>query len=1537
MRKFLKWSGVALLIPVLLFAVLTLLLYFPPFQNWAIKRVTAYASEKTGMEISIGHINLEFPINLGVEGMKVIQNNDLLPHVKDTVADIEKLVVDVQLLPLFDKKVEIDALEFSRMKINTANFVHEARVKGSVGKLTLQSHGIDLGKQVLKVNHARMTDANVQVELSDTVPPDTSKSENFWKISVDRLQVERSDVTVRTPGDTLQIAAYLGNVSVSDGYFDLYRGEYKIRNLDWHNGALAYDNRWKPRAKGMDYNHLSLGDVNVSLNSLSYCKPKLNFVVKNCSLKEKSGITIKELSGSLALDSARVYLPALILRTPESSLNADFVMDLNVFDKRHPGQLHVKANASFGKQDIVRFLGEMPTDFIKKWPNRQLDFKAVASGNMERLDIAGLQSNLPTAFQIKMNGYVANLDDMKHLKANVTLDAKTHDIGFLTVLAGKGAMGELNIPKDIGVKGNLDVDENCYSARFTATESLGSVKVIAGFDAEKMAYNATLKVQNLNLRHFLPASNLGCFTGDWEVRGTGTDMFAVQTRLKTNAKITKFNFGKYNLSGMHMDADIRNGRIRANVNANNKLMKGMVTLDALMNRRKVMATLAADIDYIDLYSLHLSQELLAIGFCGHFDVATDMNNYYSAQGEALDITLTRNHEVYRPEDISLDILTRIDTTHALINCGDFHLSMCSSGSYKKFLQTGDMLVKEIGSQMKEKRIDQIAIRRKFPTLQLNLHAGNNNFFSHLLAREGYLFNHADVCMNSSPAEGLNGNIQMHGFVADSMRLDTIRVNFVSDSTNITFNGQVRNNAENQQFVFNTLFNGYLFEKGAGIKVSYYDEKDKLGVRLGAEAAMETDGIRLHILSRDAVIAYKEANINEDNYVFFADNSRVSAHLEILAEDGTGLKIFSNDENVEAQQDLTLSLNKLNLEELMSVLPYMPRISGFVNGDYHFVKNGGHISVSSSMSIDKMVYEGSEMGNIGTEFVYMPSQDGSHFVDGTLNVNHEEVGTVTGTYRAENKGFLDAKVNLNRLPISLVNGFIPDQLVGFRGYGEGELDIKGSLKQLQVNGEVFLDSCHLVSVPYGIDLRFSNDPVRIVGSHLLLENFEMYAFNENPLNVAGYISFSDLDNIAMDVRMRARNCEIISSKENPKSVAFGNAFINYYGTMKGRLDNLKMKGNLDVLGTTDLSYILRDSPLTTDNQLNELVKFTDFNDTAQTIVNRPPLTGFNMDLTMDVAKGAHIMAYLNADLSNYIDLMGGGTLRMLYNTTDNFQLRGRYTLDNGEMKYSLPIIPLKTFTIQDGSYIEFAGDPVNPTLNISAIERIKATVSGASGTGRGVYFDCGVVITKTLNDMGLEFTLDAPEDMALHNELKSMSLEQRGKLAVTMLTTGMYLADGNTSGFSMNSALSSFLESEINNITGNALRTLDLSIGLDNSTDASGVMHTDYSFKFAKRFWNNRVKVSVGGKVSTGTDAAYRNEVLFGNVALEYRLDDTANKYVKLYFDNNSYDWLEGYTQQYGIGFVWRRRLQHFKDIFCFKSDKTFVPLEPLDSVQQEKR
>ena len=258
-----------------------------------------------------------------------------------------------------------------------------------------------------------------------------------------------------------------------------------------------------------------------------------------------------------------------------------------------------------------------------------------------------------------------------------------------------------------------------------------------------------------------------------------------------------------------------------------------------------------------------------------------------------------------------------------------------------------------------------------------------------------------------------------------------------------------------------------------------------------------------------------------------------------------------------------------------------------------------------------------------------------------------------------------------------------------------------------------------------------------------------------------------------------------------------------------------------------------------------------------------------------------------------------------------------------MKYSLPVIPLKTFTIQDGSYVEFFGDMMNPKLNITAIEETKAQVADDGGTGgRNVTFECGVKITKTLQNMGLEFIIDAPEDLSLHNELQTMTKESRGKLAVTMLTTGMYLADGNTNAFSMNSALSAFLNSQINSISGSALRTLDLSFGMDNTTVGTGETHTDYSFKFSKRFWNNRLRIVIGGKVSSGAEIENQNDTFFDNVTFEYRLSPTSNKYLKLFYDKARYDWLEGNVEQFGAGFMYRKKIQKLTDIFNFKRKKS---------------
>ena len=136
---------------------------------------------------------------------------------------------------------------------------------------------------------------------------------------------------------------------------------------------------------------------------------------------------------------------------------------------------------------------------------------------------------------------------------------------------------------------------------------------------------------------------------------------------------------------------------------------------------------------------------------------------------------------------------------------------------------------------------------------------------------------------------------------------------------------------------------------------------------------------------------------------------------------------------------------------------------------------------------------------------------------------------------------------------------------------------------------------------------------------------------------------------------------------------------------------------------------------------------------------------------------------------------------------------------------------------------------------------------------------------------------------------------------------------------MNNALNSFLQSEISNIAGKAL---DISLGMETVDNAEdGGKRTDYNFQFAKRFWNNRFRIVIGGKVSTG-NTAQQDETFIDNVSIEYRLDNSGTRYVKVFHDKNYESVLEGEIIETGVGIVLRKKMSHLGELFIFRK-KTF--------------
>lgn len=462
-----------MLSPVVLFLVLVGLLYLPPVQNWAIDKVAEVASEKLGMQISVGHVQLSFPLDLVVDDFNII-------HDADTIAAVEHMIVDVQLRPLFDKRVVINQMEVTHTRLNTNGFIDAARVKGDFQRLFVTSRGIDLDSQMVEVNGARLEEARIDVLLSDSVPEDTTKTQILWKIHADSVTIARSDLALHMPADTIDIRVGLGTLVAREVLADLGEPLYRVGSMDWTDGALRYN------------------EMNV---------PKLSLH-----------------TGPLSMQNDSIHVPSFHLKTPDSDLQVNLHMPLSFTDSISPGQMAVNVDAQIGRRDLTNLFGDT---FFERWPLYPMTLKGQVKGNMQMMEFSDLDVSLPTAFAAKAEGFVANLNDMNRLRADVQFEAQMQNMGFVMANLPRDIQRNYRLPA-MTAEGRVKADGPQYSADVIVREGKGSVWLNGNLDANAMRYDAHLKTNNLNVHHFMPHDSIYTVTADLTIRGQGTDFLSPQ-------------------------------------------------------------------------------------------------------------------------------------------------------------------------------------------------------------------------------------------------------------------------------------------------------------------------------------------------------------------------------------------------------------------------------------------------------------------------------------------------------------------------------------------------------------------------------------------------------------------------------------------------------------------------------------------------------------------------------------------------------------------------------------------------------------------------------------------------------------------------------------------------------------------------------------------------------------------------------------------------------------------------------------------------
>lgn len=1478
------------------------LLYVPPVQNLIRREVTAYASKATGMQIQVERIDLRFPLNLLVRGVEVIQQ-------PDTLLSLESLNVRVQAWPLLKGKVEVDEVTLSRVAFNSANLIDGMEIKGVLGRFFLQSHGVDLSNETAVINATELSDTHVQMLMNDTTttPKDTTASAPVnWKVDLHQLKLKNVSFSMQLPADSMRMAAHIGEATIDDAQADLKNQFYGLKQFLLSGTSASYDTGAAKPVEGFDASHIAVRDVSIGLDSLLYKGRDMKAVIREFTMNERSGLSVTSLTGRAFSNDSIISVPGLKLQTPHSEIDLSAHTYWELVNIPTTGRLSANLNAYIGKEDVMLFTGGLPDSFKEAYPFRPLVIRAGTDGNLKEMQISRFTADLPGAFSLEGGGILENLADSITRSGTVGLKMKTQNLNFLTGLSGEVPNGTLVIPDSMNLVAQVDIKGPEYKANLHLKEGQGAMNVNAALNTATEVYKADLKIDNLQLHHFLPKDSIYELSLSAAADGRGLDVMSYRSYAKLDLALDRLHYAQYHLSNVHLTGALKGALVTANLTSDNELLK--MTTDAEYNLAHSYpdGKVTVDVIRLDLHELGLMPEPMK-----------------------------------RPLAFNLSAEARQNRVFTHFISGDMKLNLSARSGVNPLISQSIRFVDVLMKQIDEKELNHAELRKALPTAVLSFSAGKENPLAYFLATKNMSYHDASMKFGMAPDWGINGKAAVHALKVDTLQLDTVFFTVKQDTTLMKLRAGVINGPKNPQFSFSTTLTGEIRDRDAELLVDYKNGKGETGVLLGVNARPlfegqgKGNGIAFTLIPEKPIVAFQQFHFNENhNWIYLHKNMRVYANVDMWDEEGMGFRVHSMQGDTVSLQNIDVEIRRIRLQEITSVLPYFPEVTGLFSLEAHYIQTEKDLQLSAEASIDELTYERQRIGDIALGATWLPGEQGKQYLNAYLNHDQVEVLVADGKLLPTRTGkdSLEVNTTLEHFPLRVANAFIPDQMVTLSGDMDGNLNITGSTEQPLINGELVLDSVAVFSSQYGARFVFDNRPVQIKNNRLLFDKFAIYTTSKNPFTIDGYVDFRDMSRPMANLNMLAQNYTLLDAKRTRESLVYGKVFADFRATVKGPLDGLNMRGNVSLLGNTDVSYVLTDSPLTVQDRLGSLVTFTSFSDTTTVVRQEVPtvsLGGLDMVMMVHIDPSVRVKVDLDASNDNRIELEGGGDLSMKYTPQGDLTLTGRYTLSGGLMKYALPVIAAKEFAIDDGSYVEWTGNPMDPMLNFKATDRIRASVSeGENGGSRMVNFDVSVVVKNRLDNLSFAFDVSAPEDATVQNELTAMGAEERGKQALYIMVMKTYLGTGPIGGggggfgkLNMGSALTSVLSSQINSLMGN-LKNASLSVGVEDHDDSeTGSKRTDYSFRYSQRLFNNRFQIVIGGKVSQGENATNDAESFIDNISLEYRLDRTGTRYIRLFYDKNYESVLEGEITETGVGIVLRKKLDKLSELFIFKKKK----------------
>ncbi|MCR5131190.1 MAG: translocation/assembly module TamB domain-containing protein [Prevotella sp.] len=1333
--------------------------------------------------------------------------------------------------------------------------------------------------------------------------------------------------------------------------------DLKISSLIIRRGEVKFDKRFVAPVSGKfspDHIHATDISAHVMLNALQ--DDSLNLNVKRLSMKEASGLELKNLQLKATANRQHAELQDFTLELPNSAINIDEL----TATYRHENGKFLPATLLFEgaiepSTITLSDIGSLVPTLKER--DQQLSLASSFSGTSTSVRINELKiASSDNGVNLHADGSIsdwqarprwnANIHEFnisndglrlveESLPKNTTLPEELTRLGNISFLGTVGGMSS-----DAAIKGLLNTDA-------------GQAKIALGKSGQ--AFTGHITTDGVNLKQILDNDKLGLLVTNIDIDGQLSKSGAPS--FKAKGEIARIDYNDYTYKNINIDGSYQGNAFDGKLNIDDPNVELALNGRLSTNTKMPAANVVAEVKHLKPAALGISDRWGDSSF--DFNIEADLKG---SNLRAINGTADINDFLMYSDDNTLSIknLSLVSESNGrngkLSVDSDFgHVDLEGAYDYTTIAQS---LTNLIG-----KRLPTLP---GLPKLKTTPH--NNFAIKANLDDSGWLEQLFDIPLTLHQPLQLDAHItddnnqilvnaSMPDFSYDGKHYQNVNVNVSSPSDTLKTYATVTRVSDNGNSL-SLVLNADAANNHLATNIQFNNKSNQpMKGELNADAQFfqtsdHQDAAHVDIHTSEVMIGDTIWNI-EPGTIVYSKNDLTIDHLAVkhgkqhIIIDGRG----THTEN----DTLVAELKEVDVKYILDLVNFHSvEFNGQATGKAYITKLFDKPEAETRLKVNNFRFQDGRMGVLNAH-AWLNNELRQIDIDAVANdtgwgfSGENGLDGATLSYTTINghvspwRNDIELLIGAHNSRAEFLESFCGSFMDNVNVYLNGDLRLYGPLKQINLTGDAVANgTLDITSLNTSYTLR--NDSIHLIPNEIMFQRDTIYDAFEHIGIVNGALHHHDLKNLSYDIGIEAQNLLAYDFRDFGDDTFCGTV----YGTGDCMISGRSGEVNIDINVTPEEGSEIRYNVSSPDAiSSGEFITWNDRNAVplnleegeqpkpapAQTEDNST--SDLHLNFVINANQKATLKLIMDQTTGDYIALNGDGVIRATYYNKGSFDMFGNYSVDHGTYKLTIQNVIKKEFQFQPGGTIVFGGDPFESAINLKAVYTVAGVPLsdlniGRSFTSNNIRVNCLMNITGTAGAPRVEFDLDMP---TIGTDAKQMifslinSEEEMNQQVLYLLAVGRFYNQGTNNApvegavqqsqtsLAMQSLISGTISQQLNNILSTVVKNQNWNFGASINTGDQGFYNAEYEGLLSGRLLNNRLLINgqFGYRDNPNATTSF-----IGDFDLRYLLRPNGSLAIKVYNQTNDRYFTKNSLTTQGIGLIIKHDFSSLSDLLKLK-------------------